>query len=70
MYLRYTRNMLEICLLSKPQLNHNSTQPDITLSWVRHENDLANHPNHPTPPPHKLNVNNNSSVTDPILMKF
>ena len=30
--------------LSKPQLNHNSTQPNITLSWVRHENDFANHP--------------------------
>ena len=23
--------------MSKPQLNHNSTQPKITLSWVRHE---------------------------------
>ena len=31
-------------LLSKPQLNHNSTQPNITLSWVRHENDFAHHP--------------------------
>ena len=30
--------------LSKPKLNHNSTQPYITLSWVRHENDFANHP--------------------------
>ena len=28
-------------VLSKPQLNHNSTQPNITLSWVRHENDFA-----------------------------
>ena len=37
--------------LSKPQLNHNSTQPNITLSWVRHENDFANHPT----PPQKLN---------------
>ena len=35
-------------LLSKPQLNHNSTQPNITLSWVRHENDFAH-----TPPPHR-----------------
>ena len=35
-------------LLSKPQLNHNSTQPNITLSWVRHENDFATppHPHH------------------------
>ena len=38
-------------ILSKPQLNHNSTQPNITLSWVRHENDFAHHPPHPTPPP-------------------
>ena len=28
-------------LLSKPRLNRNSTKPDITLSWVRHENDFA-----------------------------
>ena len=28
-------------ILSKPQLNHNSTQPNITLSCVRHENDFA-----------------------------
>ena len=35
-------------LLSKPQLN--STQPNITLSWVRHENDFAYHPT-TTPPP-------------------
>ena len=42
---------LLLSLLSKPQLNHNhnSTQPNITLSWVRHENDFAHH--HPTPPP-------------------
>ena len=53
--------------LSKPQLNHNSTQPNITLSWVRHENDFAYHP---TRPPHKLNVSNISAVTDPILMKL
>ena len=53
--------------LSKPQLNHNSTQPNLTLSWVRHENDFA----HPTPPPpHKLNVSNITGVTDPILMKL
>ena len=52
--------------LSKPQLNHNSTQPNITLGWVRHENDFAYHPT----PPHKLNVSNISAVTDPILMKL
>ena len=39
-------------VLSKPQLNHNSTRRNITLSWVRHENDLANHP---TPPPTQRN---------------
>ena len=27
---------------TRPQLN--STQPNITLSWVRHENDFAHHP--------------------------
>ena len=53
-------------LLSKPQLNHNSTHPKITLSWVTHENDFA----HPLPPPQKLNVRNIKAVTDPILMKL
>ena len=55
-------------VLSKPQLNHNSTQPNITLSWVRHENDFAHHTT--TPHPQKLNVSNISAVTDPILMKL
>ena len=30
--------------------NPNSIQPNITLSWVRHENDFAHHPT-PLPPP-------------------
>ena len=42
---------LLVLKLSKPQLNHNSTQPNITLSWVRHENDFAHHPTPPTPHP-------------------
>ena len=54
--------------LSKPQLNHNSTQPNITLIWVRHENDFAHHP--PPHPPQKLKVSNTSGVTDLILMKL
>ena len=33
-----------LSVLLKPQLNPNSTQPNITLSWVRHENDFAYHP--------------------------
>ena len=40
--------------LSKPHLNHNSTQPNITLSWVRQ----------------KRNVSNISAVTDTIQMKL
>ena len=55
-------------LLSKPQLNHNSTQPNITLSWARPENDCAHHPT--THHPQKLNVSNISAATDPILMKI
>ena len=55
--------------LSKLQLNHNSTQPNVTLvSWVRHENDFAYHPT--TTTPHTLNVIYISGVTDPILMKL
>ena len=40
----YSKVDTYVKILSKPQLNHNSTQPNITLSWVRHENDFANHP--------------------------
>ena len=38
--------------LSKPQLNHNSTQPNITLGWVKHENNIAYTP--PTTRPGKI----------------
>ena len=32
----------ENCMkFSNPQLNHNSTQPNIILSWVRRKNDFA-----------------------------
>ena len=34
-------SVFRINILSKPQLNPNSTQPNITLSWLRHENDFA-----------------------------
>ena len=62
------RSLSQSIFLSKPKLNHNSTQPNITLSWVRHKNDFAYHP---TPHhPQKLNVSNISAVTDPILMKL
>ena len=65
---RHLRLLAELSwgsILSKPP-----TQPNIILSWVRHENDFA----HPTTPPHstpqKLNVSNISVVTEPILMKL
>ena len=41
----------EFKILSKPQLNHNSIQPNITSSWVRHKNDFAQPQNPPTPSP-------------------
>ena len=44
---------------TQAQLNTTSTK--YNLSWVRLENDFA------YTPPHKLNVNNISAVTDPIL---
>ena len=44
--------------------NHNSTQhqPNITLGWVRHENDFANHPT-----PHR---NSMSAISQPLLARF
>ena len=47
--------------LSKPQLNHNSIQPNITLSWVRQENDFANYP---TP------TNSMSAISQLLLTQF
>ena len=49
--------------MSKPQLNHNSTQPNIT--WWDAKMNL-----HTAPPSQKLHVSNISAVTDPILMKL
>ena len=51
--------------LSKPQLNHNSTQPNITLSWVRHENDFAHHPT--TTPHHR---NSMLAISQLLLTRF
>ena len=52
--------------LSKPQLNHNSTQPNITLSWDRHENDFA-HPTTATTPHHS---NSMSAISHLLLTKY
>ena len=49
--------------LSKPQLNHNSTQPNITLSWVRHENDFAYHPTTP-------HTNSMSAISQMLQTRF
>ena len=51
---------------SNPQLNHNSTQPNIALVGL----DIKGFAYHPTSIPQKLNVSNISAVTDPILMKL
>ena len=45
--------------------NHNSTQPNITLSWVRHENDFAYHP---TPPHH--HTNSMLAISQLLLTRF
>ena len=68
-FLKTTQQILKYFAsnIVNPPAHHNSTQPNITLSWVRHKNDFAHHP---TPHPQKLNVSNISAVTDPILMKL
>ena len=48
--------------LSNPQLSHNSAQPNITLSWVRHENYFAHHHHH-----HK---NSMSAISQLLLTRF
>ena len=61
--IRFTETIMSTEMQSRHLLSKTPTQPNITLSWVRHENDFAHHP----PPPQKLNVSNISAVTDPIL---
>ena len=62
--MHYNQRLMQ---LSKPQLNHNSTQPNISLNWIIHENDFAHHTTHYT---QKLNVRNILAVTHPIWMKL
>ena len=51
-------------MLSKPRLNPNLTQPNITLVGLDLKMTL-----HIPPHPHKLNVSNISAITDPILKR-
>ena len=52
-------------MLSKPQLNPNLTQPNITLVGLDLKMTL-----HIPPHPHKLNVSHISGVSDQILTKL
>ena len=61
-YKHFLGHTIFLTQLSKPQLNHNSTQPNITLSWVRHENDFAHHP-----PTHTNAV---SAISQQLLTRF
>ena len=63
----YSKVDTYVKILSKPQLNHNSTQPNITLSWVRHENDFAFHP---TTPLDHHDTNSMSAISQLLLSRF
>ena len=54
--------MKVVCSCDEPQLNHNSTQPNITSSWVRHENDFAHHPT--------THRNSMSAISQLLLTRF
>ena len=63
--------LLSLVILSKPELNHNSTQPQSPITLVVGlDTKMTLHT--PTQPTllHKLNVSNISAVTDLILMKL
>ena len=60
----FIKFMSSVSLFLKPQINHNTTQPNITLVGLDTDT-----PPYPTDP-HILNVNNISAVTDPILIKL
>ena len=56
--------------LSKPQLNHNSAQPNIPKVGFDMKMTLY-HCHHPPPPPGtQCNVSNNSDVIHPMLTKL
>ena len=58
-------------LLSKPQLNYNSTQPQFNITLVLLDKKMTLHTTPPTHyPPRKINMSNISAVTDPILINF
>ena len=61
-YLMLFSNISTYMLLSRPQLNHNSTQPNITFSWVRDKNDFAYHPT-----PH---TNSMLAISQLLLTRF
>ena len=68
--MRFQTNYFNVVLLSQPQLNHNSTQPNITK--VGFDTKMTLHQD-PRPPHHhhqKLNIINISAFTDPILTKL
>ena len=62
---------INLFFLSKPQLNHNSNQHEITLVGLDMKMTLHTTPTPPTTHhPQKLNVSNISAVTYLILMKL
>ena len=58
--------------MSKPQLNHKSTQPQFKITLVGLNTKMTVHTTPLTDPPHphKFNISNISAVTDPILIKI
>ena len=67
---KYQQAELNIFILSKPQLNHNSTQPQSNITLFGLKMKMTLHSPHAPPHLHKLNVSNISAVTDPIVMKL
>ena len=71
-YFDIIQNSFYPIMLSKPQLNHNSTQPQPNITLVGLDTKMTLHSTTPsnTTHPKKLNVSNISAVTDPILIKL
>ena len=55
-----------VAILSKPQLNHNSIQPQPNITFVGLDLKMTLHTHHPQ----KLNVSNISAATDLILISM
>ena len=63
-------SLKDVDYCTKPQINHNATQPQPNITLVGLYTKMTLHTNTSPHHPHKLNVSNISAITDPVVMKL